>query len=78
MLFFMKIISIILIIFVIPLHNIFSQEKVLTKEGKEVILYNDGTWKYSDFENKNKSSDFRKFPWGSLRSHIEFTRNLAL
>ena len=41
-----------LIFGIIPL-LVHSQIKALTEEGKEVILYNNGTWKFIDRDSKS-------------------------
>jgi len=34
--------------------NIFAQKEATTKDGKKVILYEDGTWKYAEMANEEK------------------------
>ncbi|MBU3714805.1 MAG: hypothetical protein FGM46_07635, partial [Ferruginibacter sp.] len=52
--FFILYISLLLI----PIYSI-AQQEATSKNGKKVILYEDGTWKYADNENKSSINIFR-------------------
>ena len=50
--------------------SLWSQETVLTSEGKAVILNKDGTWKYIVISTKDNAA-FRKAIWGSSKEDIK-------
>lgn len=39
-----------LLVLITSVNHVFSQQRALTEKGKEVILYDNGTWKYLDNE----------------------------
>jgi len=43
-----------ILVLTLPLVSVLAQTEATTKEGKKVILYEDGTWKYDDIETETK------------------------
>jgi hypothetical protein len=48
--------SILIILFVMPFSTLSAQIKALTENGRQVVLNNDGTWKYTSDSTINKHS----------------------